>query len=666
MRLWRIVAANATAELEAALSRITQLGRSHAAALDSSVRYMAANAWVGGGAPAFAQALAARRTALQSAFQDVAEEMARRIRQLGGQAQVPSFSTSVGTAVARPSSFSGMDVAAMGRLVADLQRAGPELIGAGQRLSAELSALCVASPSVRQVGDAGVWAEEQVRDLRQRLAVIQQTHDIGTASQATAAFGLFGGHAPDANGVNKLTAAAARGDAMALKALVDLQKTGKDKTLAGRLSVWWRQLGPLAQGQLMNVSPGLVGSLNGLPAVDRDKANRAYLAAQKSAIPPELQRLRASSAALRAEMKKLSDQMAGIRDPYQKYGLSQRLEQLRESSTRLEESIEEQELKMRQLAAVEKGMALGGQNGRPPAFLLQLELGGPGKTAISFGDPDEADNLVAYVPGTGTTLEGFAGDANRAAVMWDQARRFQENKKIASIAWLGYEAPQWGSTFSLTRTVVNDNAAKEGAPALASFADGLRAAHGAASDARLTVLGHSYGSTVTGLAAKQRPGAFADQVIFVGSPGVGAARARDLGVGSVWVGEAPNDPVGDIGSMPLQLTGTLNDDALHLPAMSGPLGVDPSSAEFGARQFYVEDSGDAAYTFKGHSKYWSANSISLKNIGYLINGKYDSLQAPPATQRQSPPSPAMPPAPPVNALTTGRPLPQPSPTPAGD
>ncbi|MEU9832663.1 alpha/beta hydrolase [Streptosporangium sp. NPDC048047] len=649
MRLWRIVAANATAELEAALSRITQLGRSHAAALDSSVRYMAANAWVGGGAPAFAQALAARRTALQSAFQDAAEEMARRIRQLGGQAQAPSFSTSVGTAAARPSSFSGMDVAAMGRLVADLQRAGPELIGAGQRLSAELSALCVASPSVRQVGDAGVWAEEQVRDLRQRLAVIQQTHDIGTASQATAAFGLFGGHAPDSNGVGKLTAAAARGDVAALKALADLQKTGKDKTLAGRLSVWWRQLGPLAQGQLMNASPGLVGSLNGLPAVDRDKANRAYLAAQKAVIPPELQRLRASSAALGAEMKKLSDQMAGIRDPQQKYGLSQRLEQLRESSERVKGSIEEQELKMRQLAAVEKGMARGGQNGRAPAFLLQLEPGGLGKAVVSFGNPDEADNVAVYVPGTGTKLDGFGGaESERAAVTWDQANRFALGKKVASIAWVGYDAPQWGINLVIhDKTPGLPFAAWKGGPLLASFTDGLHAAHAPNREARLTVLGHSYGSTTVGDAAQLRPHSFADQLIFVGSPGASARKAKELGVGSVWVGEAPNDPVGDVGTI--------------VPF----LGADPSEPRFGAKQFYVPDTGDFAGNFKAHSSYWDDESDSLANIGYLIDGKYGDLVPFPGPPAPPPPLAHPVPSPhPSGAMPVDRPPPAPQPSPA--
>ncbi|MFJ2029630.1 alpha/beta hydrolase [Streptosporangium sp. NPDC087985] len=634
---------------------------------------MAAHAWVGGGAPVFAQKLAGRRASLQLAFQTAAEGIAQRIRQLGGQAHVLSFSTSISAMGASPNSFSGMDVTAMNRMVADLRRAGWELSEAGSRLGGELSALCLSSPSGQQVRDIGVWAGEQARDLQGRLTTIQQQHDFGTASQAVTGFGLFGGYAPDPDGTGKLTAAAGDGDVVALKALLDLQRTGKDTTLAARLNAWWGQLGPAAQSRLIAASPSLIGSLNGLPATVRDQANRNYLAGQKAAILPELERLRKSWAETQEKLKQMRQNLI-VNPNVRRAVVPGDPTELYRSLGKMNEKIKELELKARQIAAVEKGLALAGQNGRPPAFLLQLELGGPGKTAISFGNPDEADNLVAYVPGTGTTLEGFVGDAKRAAVTWDQANKFQADKKIASIAWLGYEAPLWGSTLSLTRTVVNMNAALEGAPLLASFADGLRAAHKAASDVRFTVLGHSYGSTVVGVAAQQRPHAFADQLIAVGSPGMGAVKAKDLGVGSVWVGEAPNDPVGDVGSIPLQFTGTLNDDALHLPAVSGPLGIDPSATEFGAQQFYVKDSGDPAYTFEAHSKYWDDDSSSLKNIGYLVNGQYDYLvpfPEPSATPTVTPPPPLAPPPPPPRlprAMPTERPSPhpQPSPTPAGE
>ncbi|MEV5413480.1 alpha/beta hydrolase [Thermopolyspora sp. NPDC052614] len=602
---------------------------------------MAANAWVGGGAPTFASALRDRRNGLQQAFNAAIQAMAEQIRRLGGQASVPGLGSTLGVVSAWPGAFSGMDVAAMQRLVADLDRAGRELPEAGGRLTAELTAACVVAAPGRRVADIGEWARRQSADLRRRLTVIQKEHPVGTASRASAGFVLFGGYAPDPEGVGRLTAAAASGDVKALDELRRLQGTGKDATLAARLNAWWRQLDEQARQRLIVAAPGLIGGLDGLPSAVRDQANRSHLQARRQAVGAELARLRASAADAEAK-------------------------------------IEELELTMRQIAAVDRALALGGQNGRPAAFLLDLRLGENGKTAISYGDPDEADNVVAYVPGTGTTLEGFTGDAKRAAVLWDQAHAFAEpGKKIASIAWLGYDAPQWGKTVSIDRTVVNMNAAKAGVPALASFTDGLHAAHQAGANVRLTVLGHSYGSTLAGLAAQARPRTFADQVVFVGSPGVGAARAKDLGVDSVWVGEAPNDPVGDIGSLPLNLTGTL-DRTTKLPEWGGPLGPDPSNSEFGAKQFFVPDTGDPARTFKAHSSYWDTRpgpfgSASLRNLGRLVNGQYGDLIFPAKPSPSAFPTPASPtPTPPPPDVSphptpTGKPSPSPlpSPSPAG-
>ncbi|MFF0576121.1 alpha/beta hydrolase [Streptosporangium saharense] len=612
--------------MEAALSRVVRLGADHASMLDACARCMAAHAWVGGGAPKFNEALATRRTALQAAFTEAAQEIAQRIRRLGGQAHVPSFSTSISVMAPVPGAFSGMDIAAMTRMVADLQRAGQDLPSAGQRLGAELSALCVSSPSVRQVLDTGAWADEQARDLRQRLTTIQQTHDVGTASKATAAFGLFGGHAPASGEINRLTAAAGKGDVTALKTLKDLQDTGEDATLAGRLTVWWRKLDKTAQDQLIATSPGLLGALNGLPATVRDQANRKHLADQKATISQDLAKLRTSLAELRETRRKLTGGSNVIRDPR---GFSS-LPPLKEQQ--LTKSIEDLELRSRQIASVEKSLALGGQHGRPPALLLQLELGGLGKIAVSFGNPDEADNLAIYVPGTGTKLEGFGNvesDAERAALTWDKASFHAPDKKVASIAWFGYDAPQWGATVSLDGTVANMNAATKGAPFLASFTDGLQAAHKGSPNVRLSVLGHSYGSTVVGLAAQQRFGKFADQLIFVGSPGVGAGNAKDLGVESVWVGESPNDPVGDLGSFPF--VPIRSSDGLK---WGSPLGVDPSGSGFGARHFPVQESG-SNYDFAAHSSYWDSNSVSLENISYLIDGQYKRFYEHPAVSTES-------------------------------
>ncbi len=586
---------------------------------------MSASAWVGGGAPKFAQALTGQRVSLQRAFEAAAHGIVDRIRQEGGQASYPSFTTSISTlSAAGHGDFAGMNVEAMTRMVTDLQQAGQQLPLAGQRLSAELSALHLPAQPAHLVTGAGTWAEEQARDLRSRLVLLQKEQDSGVATRAMAAFGLFGGHAPDPSGADKLLAAAATGETTALTGLLDLQHAAKDPTLAARVNVWWRQLSRPTQDQLIAASPNLLGSLNGLPTTIRDQANRKYLGAQETAIRGELARLTA--------LGKAGDE----------------IEQLR--------------LKLDQIKAVSQSLQLGGQNGRAPAFLVTLELGGLGKTAISFGNPDDADNIVTYVPGTGSKLTGIYGDAKRAAGLWDQANLSVQDKNVASMIWLGYEAPQWESTLEPKHSVALPVAALAGAPELAGFTDGLHASHRPGSDVRLTVLGHSYGSLVTGVAARFRPGRFADQVIFVGSPGVGALRAKELNVDQVWVGEAPNDPVGDIGHVNPSLVGIM--------AGLGPFGSDPSTGHFGAKHFYVEETSDPTYTFKGHSSYWDYQSTSLKNLGYLVNGQYNKLLPFPTFTPSATPTPtttpSAPPTPSPAPTMSPSPRPLPSPSPAGD
>ncbi|MFC7382405.1 alpha/beta hydrolase [Sphaerisporangium rhizosphaerae] len=603
--------ATGVTELQGVLSRVARLAEENASALDSCARCMSASAWVGGGAPAFAKALSGQRLTLQRAFEAAAHGVVDRIRQAGGQASYPSFTTSASAlSAAGHGDFAGMNVDAMTRMVADLQQAGQNLPLAGRRLAAELAPLCLPAQAAHQVTGAGAWAEEQSRDLRSRLAMLQKEQESGMATRAMAAFGLFGAHAPDPAGTDELLAAAATGDPAALRALLALQHTAEDPSLAARVNVWWRQLGTVAQNRLLTASPDLVGNLNGLPTTVRDQANRTTLTTQEKTITAELARLTALGTA------------------------GDKIELLR--------------LKLDQIKAVKQSLQLGAQNGRAAAFLISLELGGLGKTAISFGNPDEADNIVTYVPGTGSTLAGIPGDAKRAAVLWDRANSTaQEGKQVASMVWLGYEAPQWGATLDPQHSVALPIAALRGAPELASFTDGLRASHQPDSDVRSTMLGHSYGSLLTGVAARLRPGLFADQLIFIGSPGVEALRAKDLHVKQVWVGEAPNDPVGDIGHVNPSLAGIV--------AGLGPFGSDPSSPQFGAKKFYVEETSDPAYTFKGHSSYWDFQSMSLQNMGYLVNGQYDDLLSPPSTVTTvTPPPPTGPPTPAPEPTATSR------------
>ena len=118
----------------------------------------------------------------------------------------------------------------------------------------------------------------------------------------------------------------------------------------------------------------------------------------------------------------------------------------------------------------------------------------------------------------------------------------------------------------------------------------------------MTAIGHSYGSRTVGAATQQEGGIpGVDDIVFVGSPGVGVDSADDLGVGRehVFVGAAANDVVT---KLPVEGTVCCGGAGLLLggPAAAyvfGDLadrgdddvwfGKDPASESFGARRFEV-------------------------------------------------------------------------------
>ncbi|MBB4916940.1 alpha/beta hydrolase [Streptosporangium saharense] len=581
------------APLLAAYRTVAELAETHASALDKAAQSMAASAWVGGGAPRFGEELIERRRRLQAAFEQTLTEIADLIAKRGETPpRPPRLSSTIEVATATRAAFAGMDVEAMERLTAELDRAGHTLPEAGSRLNAECSAACVAATAGRTVGEAGTWAATQAGELRKRMEVIKQTGpdlfasgggDMG-ADLATGlvGYGLFGAFAPDANGAGTLLAQARTGDPKTLGKVLELQRQDKDAGLAGRVGAWWRMLDPAARQRLIDKAPGVVGSLNGLPSATRDSANRAFLSLEEKRLREE-----------RAELLKKQD---ALRPPPGRFmGVG--------GKTALGTKIAEYSTMLARVEAVKAARADGGRNGRPPALLLAFDATGQGRAVVSYGDPDTANHVTTYVPGFTTTIEGGGGDFKRALTTWDQAYRLSPGKRTASIAWLGYDAPQMGQVFTPGHTVAFKGAAESGAKELASFVDGLRASHAPDVPANLTMVGHSYGSLTTGQAAVRRPfGKLADDLVFVGSPGLGVDHARDLGVdpAHVWIGGAPDDFVAQIGAF----------------------GEDPYAPKFGARHFTVEPG--------GHSAYWDDRSESLRNIGSVVVGEYESVKIPPA------------------------------------
>jgi len=100
----------------------------------------------------------------------------------------------------------------------------------------------------------------------------------------------------------------------------------------------------------------------------------------------------------------------------------------------------------------------------------------------------------------------------QARALYDAAHAAAPGQHLAVIAWLGYDAPQ-----GVGRSAAREELARAGATFLDGFAKDLATMR---PNARMTVIGHSYGSVVAGLAAAELPSQVKDLVV-VGQPGHG-------------------------------------------------------------------------------------------------------------------------------------------------
>ncbi|WP_157251403.1 alpha/beta hydrolase [Nonomuraea typhae] len=553
----------------AALKRVTALALEHHNALDPAARLMHAHTWVGGGASAFATDLADHRTQLQSALSTALHALANLVVRHGGSPPaIPALTTTITSMSTPASTFQGIDPTAMAALASTLDHAGHTLPAAGTRLATELTTQGLSTHPGHSLGHVATWATTQTMDLRRRLTLIRRTVPGTTLPAAVTAYTLFAAHTPDPQGTATLLIQLARSDTDALNRLLTLQAQGPAPDLAARVNAWWHTLPTSTQTSLTTLAG--FGLVNGLPATVRDQANRSWLTTEKIRLTTELNKA-----------------TTAVTNPLDLGGWEVIANQLR------------------RVDLIER--ASRSVPGYPAPLLLAFDLTGQGRLIVAWGNPDTANTTVTNVSGLTSGLDAAQGDLGRARALWRQAAATSGRKSIASITWLGYDAPQIDpGLFEPGRSVAFEGAAAEGGTALAAFIDGLRASHEPSGMARAVVIGHSYGSLTSGHAATLRPGRFADDLILVGSPGVGVNHASHLGLDPkhVWVGEAGGDPVTALGRF----------------------GADPGRSSFGAQSFPV---GRDVWT-SAHSSYWNPHSASLRNMGSIVNGQYDQLVDPPS------------------------------------
>lgn len=198
--------------------------------------------------------------------------------------------------------------------------------------------------------------------------------------------------------------------------------------------------------------------------------------------------------------------------------------------------------------------------------LIELPDGG---LVAAIGDIDEASSVVTFV----------AGLHSSDPAGWDKQIANTRNLATATggagIVWLGYQAPS-----SLTGGLRQAPARHAGS----QLADFQRALSQRNPKQRRIVVGYSYGSAVAGHAAVGESGLHADELVFVGSPGVPARHVSELtlhGKGpQVHAFTTPTDPI-----------------SFTTGPRTGTHGTDPASYSFGANVWKTGLLGDHGMYF---------------------------------------------------------------------
>ncbi|MCQ4042503.1 alpha/beta hydrolase [Streptantibioticus rubrisoli] len=358
-------------------------------------------------------------------------------------------------------------------------------------------------------------------------------------------------------------------------------------------AAWWKHLTKEQQEEYLALYPDRIGAIDGLPATVRDEANRVVLRESRASLEAQLDELK------QKEPAKYPEGRPEAPTPeYQDW----------------ENKVQSLEDRIKGTDVVQNALDSVGGNGLPEKYLLGFDTRGNGHAIVANGNPDTAQNTAVYVPGTGAKLSGLGSDLNRMDALWQSAHRLASDQQTSTITYLGYDAPQDLGAATLRKY------ADQGAPALSSFMGGLAAAHDGDTAAHTTMIGHSYGSTLVGVAASHGHIATND-IVVAGSPGVEVGNAKDLHVGAnhVWSEAASDDPVPEMGKYLSQLPGNAwAVDRFHgIPYNVGYNPQVPSDEAFGANRMHVDTS--------GHSAYWDSDSESLLNQARVVTGKYGEV-----------------------------------------
>jgi hypothetical protein len=333
----------------------------------------------------------------------------------------------------------------------------------------------------------------------------------------------------------------------------------------------WNSLSASEQAKAIQQYPWLVGNLDGVPSAARDAANRNYLAI---AIPVT---------------EGVLNSGAG--------------------------NVEVVEAKLRLLYETQEQLGpLPGDPEGEDKYLLVLDptitkgalLDKTGRVAISYGNPDTADHVAVLVPGmdtlaTDTGSNDLGNLVGNAGNVYRQAGAINPDESVATVAWLGYQAPKLGPE------VISSDLAYIGAANLGSYAFGVEATHQAetGTSPHLTLVAHSYGSYTASLTCAQNNPV--DDLVLFGSPGTGVEYATDLKIeeGHVYAALAAWDPITLVPPIFARYPDILDFGAIIMQTDGGESAAHP---------------GGTSMASNGHSAYTKSGTESLDNIAAVVAG----------------------------------------------
>ena len=390
--------------------------------------------------------------------------------------------------------------------------------------------------------------------------------------------------------------------------LSDEEQKKFEKMTPEERAKYWSQQSEAQKQHLCDKYPDLIGNADGVEGWARDRANRNRLL--------KLKQEAKDNVSTYTELLK-SPWIDGNTRAFYLSELDKA-----EKAVKAYEAVQEQ---------LDKGITLEdyqhGTKGDPVSLLTLQNDGGRVKAAMGQGDVDHAKNVATFVPGIGTTVEGSMGDYMRQTKNLRSAAMAQGNlsaRDVATVAWLGYDAPgkaDWKQPQNIPG-IISPFLAQSGSDRLAGFMNGMQASRDyGAGDAHMTLVGHSYGSSTSGMAATKVKYGVIDDLVLCGSPGMGTYDAKNYHVDQnhLWVSGVPKgDSVQGMGAIRGGIVGSLGKNP-----MDSDSGFTHLSDDATGSPKYNKDAPASKpfnFNFDNHSIYLEDGTETLQDIGRVAAG----------------------------------------------